>query len=52
MYWIVALSILLIINFVLLKFSCNSCPKSNSEKPKFNMPEKNEYITQPVMADK
>ncbi|MGX1024636.1 hypothetical protein ACSSV5_001807 [Psychroflexus sp. MBR-150] len=52
MYWIIILSILLLINAILLKFSCNNCSQSTCKKPKFNMPEKNEYISQPVMADK
>ncbi len=53
MFWIITLFVLITINFLLLRFSCNNCnTKTISKKPKFNLPEKNELITQPIMADK
>lgn len=53
MYWILIIGLLIFINFLLLRFSCNSCnTKTISQKPKLNMPEKNNLISQPVMADK
>lgn len=53
MIWIVILSSLLIINFLLLKFSCNNCEtKTISKKPQLNLPDKNDLISQPTMADK
>jgi hypothetical protein len=53
MIWIFLASGLIILNILLLKFSCNDCevkPKKN--KPRLNMPEKNDLIPRPLMADK
>ena len=53
MYWIIIISFLIILNFLLLKFSCNNCEKEHiSKKPKLNMPEKSDLMAQPAMADK
>ena len=53
MIWIIILSSLLIVNFLLLKFSCNNCDsKTISKKPQLNLPDKNGLISQPAMADK
>ena len=54
MAWIISIiSVLVLINFVLLKFSCNECEVSpKTKKPKFNNPVKNNIIRQPLMAEK
>lgn len=53
MIWIFVISALVFLNVLLLKFSCNNCDISETRrKPRLNMPEKNDLITQPVMADK
>lgn len=53
MIWIYILLSLIAVNIFLLIFSSNDCKSSyQSSKPKFNMPEKNEIIAQPLMADK
>ncbi len=54
MYYILtALIILISINFLLLKYSSNSCEVAQKkETKKVNMPERNNYIPQPAMADK
>lgn len=53
-YYILAtLFVLILINFLLLKFSSNDCEsKENKKSKKVNMPERNSLITQPAMADK
>lgn len=53
MIWIFLISALVILNIVLLKFSCNDCETTETtRKPRLNMPKKNDLITQPLMADK
>jgi len=54
MVWIIAIiSVLVLVNFILLKFSCNECEVSTkAKKPKFNNPVKNTIIRQPLMAEK
>jgi len=54
MTWILSIiSVLILINFVLLRFSCNECEVSKkTKKPKFNSPVKNKIIRQPLMAEK
>ena len=54
MVWIITIiSVLVLINFILLKFSCNECEVSiKTKKPKFNNPVKNNIIRQPLMAEK
>jgi len=53
MIWIYIIASLVILNVLLLIFSSNDCNTTyKSSKPKFNMPEKNDIIAQPVMADK
>jgi hypothetical protein len=53
MIWILLVFGLVILNVLLLKFSCNDCEtKAYIKKPKLNMPEKNDLINQPSMADK
>jgi len=53
MFWIFIIIALVASNIFLLIFSSNECESSQlSKKPKFNMPEKNDLITQPIMADK
>lgn len=53
MYIIITLTILILINFILLKFSSNSCDSTEIKREKrVNMPERNEMISQPAMADK
>ena len=52
-YILIALAILITINFLLLKFSCNDCDSTqNKTTKKVNMPERNSLISQPAMADK
>lgn len=53
MIWIFIILSLVILNVLLLIFSSNECDSAyKSSKPKFNMPEKNDIIAQPIMADK
>jgi hypothetical protein len=54
MAWIILIiSVLIFINFILLKYSCNECEVSKkTNKPKFNKPAKNNIIGQPLMAEK
>lgn len=53
MIWIFIILSLVILNILLLIFSSNDCDSTcKSSKPKFNMPEKNDIIAQPIMADK
>ena len=53
MIWIFLISALVILNILLLIYSCNDCETSlKRRKPRLNMPEKNDLITQPLMADK
>lgn len=53
MIWIFLTFGLVILNILLLKFSCNNCDvKTKKRKPKLNMPKKNDLIPRPIMADK
>jgi hypothetical protein len=53
MIWIFLALGLIVINLLLLKFSSNDCEiRTKKRKPKLNMPEKNELIPRPLMADK
>jgi len=53
MIWILAVASLILINVLLLKFSCNDCEMNqNKMKRKINMPEKNDLIPRAIMADK
>ena len=54
MVWIITIiAALVLVNFILLKFSCNECDVSvKVKKPKFNNPVKNDVIRQPLMAQK
>jgi len=53
MTWLFLILGLILINILLLKFSSNDCKlKTKKKKPRLNMPEKNEYIPRPLMADK